>query len=58
MSQRTTAVTDPAGRSKEAVNEIFGDALPETRFDERDNSSRDEEIEKDRWLNDNVPPHH
>ncbi|MGD9619749.1 MAG: hypothetical protein AB7G47_05015 [Mycolicibacterium sp.] len=51
-------MTDPAGRSKEAVNEIFGDALPETRFDERDNSSRDEEIEKDRWLNDNVPPHH
>jgi hypothetical protein len=38
--------------------EVFGDVLPETTNDERDPASRDPESTSDRWLRDQVPPHH
>jgi hypothetical protein len=44
--------------------EVFGDVLPETTRDERDDSDRsprDEsqgESQGDRWLREQVPPHH
>jgi len=51
-------VTDPSALSRDAVNKIFGDVLPEIPFDERDNPSPDDDCDRDRWLRDNVPPHH
>jgi len=51
-------MTHQSRRSRGAVNKIFGDALPEIPFDERDKSSPDDDADHDRWLNDNVPPHH
>jgi len=44
--------------SRDAVNKIFGDALPETTADERERDSPEDDTEHDRWLRDNVPPHH
>ncbi len=41
-----------------AVNEIFGDALPEIAPDERDTASPDDDAKHDAWLRSNVPPHH
>lgn len=41
--------------------EVFGDVTPETTSDERDpGSGRDSEKETagDRWLREQVPPHH
>ncbi len=37
------------------LHHVFGDVLPDSTADDRD----DEEPEaRDRWLNDNRPPHH
>lgn len=44
--------------SRHAVNKIFGDALPEIAPDERDTASPDDEADRDRWLRNNIPPHH
>lgn len=51
-------MTEPPKRSRDAVNKIFGDELPELTSDERVNVSPDDEAEHDRWLRDNIPPHH
>lgn len=44
--------------SPDAVNKVFGDVLPKTTADERDESASEDDVERDRWLRDNVPPHH
>lgn len=38
--------------------EIFGDAMPETTSDERDPAAPARESATDRWLREQVPPHH
>lgn len=37
--------------------EVFGDTLPETTRDERDESPKQEK-DGDQWLREQVPPHH
>ena len=37
--------------------EVFGDALPDTTSDEREESPN-RERDSDRWLREQVPPHH
>ena len=44
--------------NRPSVNKIFGDPLPETTSDERDEVSAEGEAERDRWLRENVPPHY
>ena len=44
--------------SRPAVNKIFGDELPRTSTDERENDSSVRDLEHDNWLRENVPPHH
>ncbi|MGE0220866.1 hypothetical protein [Mycolicibacterium sp.] len=51
-------MTQPDKRTRDAVNKIFGDPLPETTADERDDRSPDDDAERERWLRDNIPPHH
>jgi hypothetical protein len=53
-----STVTEPPKRSRDAVNKIFGDSLPEISFDERENSSPDDEVDHEKWLRENIPPHH
>jgi hypothetical protein len=50
-------VTEPTKPSRDAVNKIFGEALPETTTDERVNASPDDDAEHDRWLRDNMLYH-
>lgn len=42
--------------------EVFGDVLPETTRDDRDDAApekaRETESASDRWLREQVPPHH
>ena len=45
-------------RSRDAVNEIFGDATLPKSPDDRDESSPSEDAEHERWLRENTPPHH
>jgi hypothetical protein len=51
-------VTDPASQRRNAVNKIFGESLPDVTSDERDDRLSEDEAAHDRWLRDNVPPHH
>lgn len=44
---------------RKRLAEVFGDVLPETTKDERDDESRDHrEAGTDAWLRAQVPPHH
>lgn len=43
---------------KGSVNRVFGAELPQASSDERDLSDGADAEERDRWLRDNVPPHH
>jgi hypothetical protein len=53
----TTEETEAQRRRRLA--EVFGDPLPETTSDERDEvAPSDVEDEQDRWLRSQVPPHH
>jgi hypothetical protein len=53
-----STVTHSAQPSRDAVNKIFGDALPESTTDDLEpNAERDADLH-DRWLRDNIPPHH
>ncbi|BBY19747.1 hypothetical protein MLIT_53390 [Mycolicibacterium litorale] len=45
-------------RPRDSVNKIFGETLPETSADERDDRASEDEAQHDRWLRDNIPPHH
>ncbi len=40
--------------------EVFGDVLPDTTSDERDDAepAKESESSTDRWLREQVPPHH
>jgi hypothetical protein len=51
-------VSDRSRPKGHSVNKIFGDSLPETTKDERDDHPSDRDAERDDWLRDNVPPHH
>jgi hypothetical protein len=53
----------PAGESewerRRRLAEVFGDVLPDTTTDERDDSTTEAgESSEDRWLRHQVPPHH
>ncbi len=43
---------------REAVNRVFGSELPQASSDEIDPSEGADAADRDRWLRDNVPPHH
>lgn len=43
---------------KNAVNKIFGTELPQESSGERDFDTGRSSEERDRYLRDNVPPHH
>jgi hypothetical protein len=51
-------VTGRSKPSRDAVNKIFGDELPQKSSDERDADSSIRDTEHDDWLRDNIPPHH
>lgn len=49
---------DAEWRRRRRRAEIFGDVLPETTNDERDPARPDREPAGERWLREQVPPHH
>lgn len=44
--------------SRDAVNKIFGEELPQASTDERETDSSAADSERDAWLRNNIPPHH
>lgn len=52
-------VSETDWERKRRLAEVFGDALPDTTADERDEgSSREKGDPGDAWLRAQVPPHH
>jgi hypothetical protein len=49
---------DSPDARRRAVNTVFGEVLPETSADERELPSSEDNDRHDRWLRDNIPPHH
>ena len=51
--------SETAEERRRRLTEIFGDVLPDTTSDERDEeSSQREDGSRDDWLRGQVPPHH
>ncbi len=55
-----TGTGESAWERRRRLAEVFGDTLPETTSDERDDqgATRSGEDGQDRWLREQVPPHH
>jgi hypothetical protein len=51
-------VTSSSKPSRELVNKIFGEELPQTSSDERETDSHAADADHENWLRKNVPPHH
>ncbi len=57
MSEETRP--EPAWKRRRRVERVFGDTLPDTTSDEREPASPPgDEDPGDRWLREQVPPHH
>jgi hypothetical protein len=50
-------VTESDWERRKRLAEVFGDALPDTTSDERDESPAPEST-SEQWLREQVPPHH
>ena len=57
MSERD-AKPETDWQRRKRLAEVFGDSLPETTSDERDDDAPARESASDRWLREQVPPHH
>ena len=60
MSDASQPDSGPDEQSRRRLRDkVFGDVLPETTGDERDQSSGESERSgNEEWLRSNVPPHH
>lgn len=56
--QRRSSRTAGRKVSTERLHEVFGDALPETTSDERDDAEPADTSGRDEWIQENRPPHH
>jgi hypothetical protein len=56
VADETKRETDWQRRKRLA--EVFGDVLPDTTSDEREDPGDSSESASDRWLKSQVPPHH
>ncbi len=53
------ASAEPDWERRRRLAEVFGDVLPDTTSDERDDEPSTSSRERsDAWLRDQVPPHH
>jgi len=49
---------EPDWKRRRRLAAVFGDTLPETTSDEREDPTPAEDSAGDRWLKEQVPPHH
>lgn len=50
--------TEPEWVRRRRLAAVFGDVLPDTTGDERDPAAGEPEPSGERWLKEQVPPHH
>jgi hypothetical protein len=59
MSEEPGAPAEDESARRKRLAEVFGDVLPETTSDEREEGgASSEEPARDAWYRDQVPPHH
>ena len=59
MTEHPQEGSTEAEARRRRLAEVFGDVLPDTTSDERDESPvTDEESARDAWYRGQVPPHH
>lgn len=51
-------VVEPEWQRRKRLAAVFGDVLPETTTDERDDEQSGSEPADEAWLKAQVPPHH
>jgi hypothetical protein len=51
-------MTSSSKPGRQSVNPDFGETLPQASRDERGDDSPHDDADRDRWMRDNVPPHH
>ena len=51
-------MSDPTPAKRNTANDFLGLGLGPESSDERDPDAARDEQERDRWLEENVPPHH
>ncbi|MFW0152426.1 hypothetical protein ACNUDN_21790 [Mycobacterium sp. smrl_JER01] len=51
-------MTESSKRPRDLVNRVFGADFSEVSPDEREPISPDDAAAHERWLRDNIPPHH
>ncbi|WP_172798255.1 hypothetical protein [Mycobacterium sp. GA-1285] len=49
---------DRSKPSRNAIDDVFGEAIPRVSGDERDVATPDDDAERERWMRENRPPHH
>ncbi len=57
-SGRIVIVQENAIDRKRRLHRVFGEVLPDSTSDDRPGQGDEEPDERDRWLRDNLPPHH
>ena len=57
-AQEPATGPEPEWKRRRRLAEIFGDALPESTSDDRDDPREARKGDGDTWLKDQVPPHH
>jgi hypothetical protein len=57
VSERPETSPETEWQRRKRLAEVFGDVLPDTTADERDESPS-QERDGDQWLREQVPPHH
>ena len=56
--QGSPSSSEPGWQRRRRLAQMFGEVLPETTRDERDGEAPRDESAGDRWLREQVPPHH
>lgn len=51
-------MTEGPKRSRETIDEVFGEAIPQIPAGERDAPTPEDDADRDRWMRENRPPHH
>lgn len=51
-------MSDRPKRSRDSIDDVFGEAFPQVPADERGAPDPGDDADRERWMRENRPPHH